>query len=196
MFERFTDQAREVIVQAQAQARRLGHGYIGCEHLLLSVASTDSEAGKALRELGVTPEAVESAAVGILSGGQPVLDRDALAAFGIDLDAVQERVEAAFGPGALTRPVSPSGRRRGWRRRRCESGPPIGGIPFTPWAKKCLADALREMTVRHDAVVGVEHIALALTVMTEGMAPRIFSRLGVSTARARAEILDRYRAAG
>jgi len=53
-------------------------------------------------------------------GGGPVLDRDALAVLGIDLDVVTERVEAAFGPGALTRP---SRRRRRWRRNRCEQRP-------------------------------------------------------------------------
>src|SRR5262249_14528436 len=141
MFERFTGQAREVVVRAQAQARRLGHGYIGCEHLLLSVVGTDSPAGDVLRSLGLTPEAVESAMRSILSGGGPVLDREALAAVGIDLDVVRERVEAAFGPGALTRPPQRQRRRlrRGWRRqRRCRTGAPSGHIPFTPRAKKCL----------------------------------------------------------
>ncbi len=35
MFERFTDSAREAVVQAQVEARGLGHRYIGTEHLLL-----------------------------------------------------------------------------------------------------------------------------------------------------------------
>jgi Clp amino terminal domain, pathogenicity island component len=38
MFERFTDSARQVVVRAQEDARRLGHNYIGCEHLLLAAA--------------------------------------------------------------------------------------------------------------------------------------------------------------
>ena len=45
MFERFTDTARHVVVQAQDDARRLGHGYIGCEHLLLAAAA-DRRAGR------------------------------------------------------------------------------------------------------------------------------------------------------
>ena len=45
MFERFTDGARQVVVQAQSQARQLGHGFIGCEHLLLALVSLD-EAGR------------------------------------------------------------------------------------------------------------------------------------------------------
>ena len=39
MFERFTDTARHVIVQAQDDARGLGHNDIGCEHLLLAAAA-------------------------------------------------------------------------------------------------------------------------------------------------------------
>ena len=39
MFERFTGTARHVVVQAQEDARRLGHNYIGCEHLLLAAAA-------------------------------------------------------------------------------------------------------------------------------------------------------------
>jgi ATP-dependent Clp protease ATP-binding subunit ClpA len=198
MFERFTGQAREVVVQAQAHARRLGHGYIGCEHLLLSVVGTDSPAGDVLRSLGLTPEAVESAMRSILSGGRgPVLDREALAAVGIDLDAVRERVEAAFGPGALTRPPQRHRRlRRGWRRQRgCSTAAPGGHIPFTPRAKKCLQGSLRESVTCGDAYIGVEHLALALTAMTDGLAPRVFSRIGISAAQARAAIVSRYRRA-
>ena len=39
MFERFTDGARQAVVRAQEEARRLGHSYIGCEHLLLAAAA-------------------------------------------------------------------------------------------------------------------------------------------------------------
>lgn len=37
MFEQFTDRARRVVVQAQDEARRLGHRSIGSEDLLLSL---------------------------------------------------------------------------------------------------------------------------------------------------------------
>ena len=37
MFERFTERARQVVVLAQDEARRLGHDYIGTEHLLLGL---------------------------------------------------------------------------------------------------------------------------------------------------------------
>ena len=37
MFERFTERARQVVVQAQDEARSLRHNYIGTEHLLLGL---------------------------------------------------------------------------------------------------------------------------------------------------------------
>src|SRR5260221_12243309 len=37
MFERFTSQARHVVVLAQDEARRLQHNYIGTEHVLLGL---------------------------------------------------------------------------------------------------------------------------------------------------------------
>ena len=37
MFERFTERSRQVVVLAQDEARRLKHGYIGTEHILLGL---------------------------------------------------------------------------------------------------------------------------------------------------------------
>jgi ATP-dependent Clp protease ATP-binding subunit ClpA len=60
MFERFTDTARHVVTQAQKDARRLGHHYIGCEHLLLAAAATGEPASTVLRDHGVTPGRIEA----------------------------------------------------------------------------------------------------------------------------------------
>ena len=59
MLERFPDDARAVLVQAQRHARRLGHRYIGCEHLLLALVGVDQPASAVLRERGLTPDRVE-----------------------------------------------------------------------------------------------------------------------------------------
>jgi len=218
MFERFTGQARTVVIQAQDHARRLGHNYIGCEHLLLAAASTAEPASAVLREHGVTPQAVETQIVRLIGLGQAArrlgsLDREALAAIGIDLDVVQARIEAAFGPGALTRVPSASQRGRGcrrrptagllrhWRRRArqaaaSDAGPaPAGHLPFTPRAKKSLELSLREAKMRHDNYIGVEHLTLALAGMNDGTVPPILSALGTSQATLRAAIFDRYRQA-
>ncbi len=123
MFERFTDTARHVVAQAQEDARRLGHNYIGCEHLLLAAAATAEPASTVLRDQGVTPERVEAEILRTAGRGQPAvplggLDAEALASIGIDLDVVRARIEAAFGPDALTRALPAAGQRRrpAWRK--------------------------------------------------------------------------------
>src|SRR5580698_6199401 len=57
MFERFTDRARTVVVLAQDEARRLDHGYIGTEHLLLGlIREGEGVAARALEALGLRPD--------------------------------------------------------------------------------------------------------------------------------------------
>jgi len=155
MFERFTDGARHVVVQAQHDARRLGHHYIGCEHLLLAAAGASEPASAVLRDQGVTPERVEAEILRTVGRGAAAgpadplrgLDREALAAIGIDLDVVRARLEAAFGPDALDRAVLAQkrgaqacrrSRRPAWRkgpvaelmrRRRARRGAPPGPGP-------------------------------------------------------------------
>jgi ATP-dependent Clp protease ATP-binding subunit ClpA len=192
MFERFTDPAREVVVEAQAQARRLGHNYIGCEHLLLAVAASDTAAGDVLRGLSATPDAIESAALRLLGGPSVAIDSEALAVFGIDLGAVRDRVETVFGLDALNRAPR---RRHRWRGRHCDTGPSTGHIPFSIRAKKCLQLA-GEASDWGDRQIGAEHIALALTSMIDGLAPRILTQLGIAATQAHTAILDRYRRAG
>jgi Clp amino terminal domain, pathogenicity island component len=149
MFERFTDTARHVVVQAQADARRLGHNYIGCEHLLLAVAAVGEPASAVLRDHGVTPDRVEAEILRTIGRGQTAdplggLDRQALAFIGIDVDVVRARIEEAFGPDALTRavPAACRSRRPAWgkgplaeltrrrrRRRARRNAPPPAGPP-------------------------------------------------------------------
>jgi hypothetical protein len=121
MFERFTETARHVVVQAQDDARRLGHSYIGCEHLLLAAAATGEPASAVLGDQGVTPELIEAEILRTIGRGQTAdplggIDRQALAFIGIDLDVVRSRIEAAFGPDALTPalPAACRSRRPAW----------------------------------------------------------------------------------
>ena len=60
MFERFTDRARRVVVQAQEEARSLDHDYVGTEHLLLGLIheSVGGVAAKTLESLGIGLEQV------------------------------------------------------------------------------------------------------------------------------------------
>jgi ATP-dependent Clp protease ATP-binding subunit ClpC len=59
MFERFTDRARRVVVNAQEEARRLEHSYVGPEHLLLGlIREGGGLAIRALGALGIEPDQV------------------------------------------------------------------------------------------------------------------------------------------
>ncbi len=59
MFERFTNQARRVVVLAQEESRSLNHNYIGTEHLVLGLLREGRGTGaRALESLDVTLEAV------------------------------------------------------------------------------------------------------------------------------------------
>jgi len=70
MFERFTDQARRAVVLAQEEARMLGHGYIGTEHILLGLLSEgESIAARALGSLEITLEAAREQVSEIIGEG-------------------------------------------------------------------------------------------------------------------------------
>ena len=59
MFERFTDQARSVLVLAQEEARLLNHSFIGTEHILLGlIQQGDGIGARALESLDITLDAV------------------------------------------------------------------------------------------------------------------------------------------
>lgn len=58
MFERFSDQARQAVVRAQAEARALRASQIGTEHVLLGLAEEGGVAAEALEALGVSPHTV------------------------------------------------------------------------------------------------------------------------------------------
>lgn len=71
MFNRFTDRARKVLILAQQEAARYGHGYIGTEHLLLGLLREgEGVAAKALNSLGLQVEAVQMQVESILGKGQ------------------------------------------------------------------------------------------------------------------------------
>ncbi|MDQ1427768.1 MAG: ATP-dependent Clp protease ATP-binding subunit ClpC [Acidimicrobiaceae bacterium] len=54
MFERFADEARRATALASEEARRLGHDFIGTEHLLLGLLAAEGSASAVLGELEVT----------------------------------------------------------------------------------------------------------------------------------------------
>jgi ATP-dependent Clp protease ATP-binding subunit ClpA len=71
MFERFSGQARHVVVSAQEEARDLDHNYIGTEHLLLGLLVTsDSLASVSLNALGYTRDDVRASVEALVGRGK------------------------------------------------------------------------------------------------------------------------------
>jgi ATP-dependent Clp protease ATP-binding subunit ClpA len=188
MFERFSNEARLVVVGAQDEARQLGHRYIGTEHVLLALL--DPGAGIAFSVLsaaGMTRSQAQADIASLLRNEAQLgeADADALGAIGIDLDAVRAKVEEAFGPGALD-PEPPPPRRGLFGRRPAK---PSGHIPFTRRSKKVLELSLREALLLRHNYIGTEHILLGILREGEGLAARLIHDAGVSFDDLRRQVL-------
>jgi ATP-dependent Clp protease ATP-binding subunit ClpA len=208
MFERFTSEARNVVVGAQEQARALEHRFIGTEHLLLSMLANDDTAARLLRERGVTVESARAMIERYVGGVPPRLtpsDADALRAIGIDIDEVRRRLEENFGPNPLAAPPQEPVRRRfGLRRTRRQpdggqgggqpGGPGITGhIPFSPRAKKVLELSLREALRLKHRSIGTEHVLLGLIREGEGLAALVLAEAKVDLADLRRAVENSFR---
>ncbi|WP_062346737.1 Clp protease N-terminal domain-containing protein [Herbidospora yilanensis] len=184
MFERFTDDARRVVSAAQVEARRLNHPRIGTEHLLLAMLQ-DPESLAARVLTGLDHGGAEARLRDILNqpGGRRghELDAELLSTIGIDLDAIREKVEEAFGPGALDR--EPVRDHRGLLR----SG---RHIPFGPRAKKTLELSLREaIALKHKAITD-GHVLLGVIREGGGLAMQIITEAGISPTRVREALVQ------
>ncbi|HHY14596.1 MAG TPA: ATP-dependent Clp protease ATP-binding subunit, partial [Firmicutes bacterium] len=73
MFGRFTERAQRVIVLSQEEARRLGHGVVGTEHLLLGLIAEGSDvAARSLLSMGISIDQVRDEIERMIGrGGQP-----------------------------------------------------------------------------------------------------------------------------
>lgn len=138
MFERFSRDARAVVVAAQEAARSAHDPQIGAIHLLIGLSDDDRSTGMLLAEHHLGRESLRRWVREHRRGG---LDASALSALGFDLDAIRTSVESTFGRGALDDDPPATGRWP-WRRRSR-----INHLPFSPGAKKSLELSLRE-TIR------------------------------------------------
>jgi ATP-dependent Clp protease ATP-binding subunit ClpA len=185
MFERFSAEAREVVVLARQEAAELNHGYIGCEHLLLALADGEGTlASGALATFGLRPRDLRERVLRLVGPGDAMLDEDALASVGIDLDAVRRATEASFGPGALDQGKAQR-RGRGIVQR----------LPFTQRAKKSLELALRTAVKDHAAEISTGHVLLGVIDQRDNAALRVLKAAGVETRALRQELTRRMAAA-
>jgi ATP-dependent Clp protease ATP-binding subunit ClpA len=201
MFERFTQAARDIVIQAQSEARDLRHPFVGTEHLLLAMISNgDDPIPAALRDSGADPAALRQAIIARVgsspASAEPLPDPDAddaaaLKSIGIDLDAVRRAIEDTFGPGALClpRPVGP--KRRGVLRRFSGGGHVFSGgghVPFSRRAKKVLELSLREAIRLKHTFIAPEHLMLGILREGQGLAALVLADAGTDVAKLRDDL--------
>ena len=195
MTRNFTEDANAIVVQDYEHAVRLGHPRLGGEHLLLALAAASQPAGAVLREHGVTPERAEAEIVRLSGGGLfGDLDRDALAAVGVDLDAVRATTEASFGQAALSHAARAAHPLRRWYdpRRTSFVGRDGAILPLGPGTGQALEHARREAQARHASQpADVNDLALGILANTEGLVPPVLSELGISAPALSTAIQDR-----
>ncbi len=179
MFERFTTGARRTVEQAQQVARDLGDPRITPAHLVVALAGVDDPAARALAEHGATREAL------LDRFGTDDLDAGALAALGIDLDAVRRQADTVFGAGALDRADrrGPGGRRS------------PGHLPFSRDAKKTLEVSLREAIRLGHRRIEAGHVLLAVVRLDDSDGHALLRRCGVDPAALAADVTARLGAA-
>ncbi len=72
MFNKFSKRAAQVFVNAQDEARALGHSYVGTEHLLLGIMkSANGEAYNILREHGIDYPSLRQEIISVVGAGIP-----------------------------------------------------------------------------------------------------------------------------
>jgi hypothetical protein len=121
-------QARRVLDLARDEADRLGHRYLGPEHLVLGMLRLgDRGASRVLRAHGVELAAARAelgrmAGRGLVPGSRPS-DGELLGSLGIDLEAIRRTTEQAYGGQALDWAIREATRARGRG---------VGRVPRTP----------------------------------------------------------------
>ena len=160
MFERFTDDARRVIVLAQEEGRLLNHNYIGTEHILLGL----------LREGGDPPRTTRAG--------------EALASLHVSLSAVREQVREFIGVGASAPeghiPFTPRAKRvlEGSLRETSKRGQSRVGPEHLLLGLVRVGDGVA-ITVLHELGVEVDQVRTAVDRVLDGRHPSVASPSGL-----------------
>lgn len=175
MFERFTKEARSVVMVAVEEASALGHDSVGTQHVLLGLLGRDTGVGfEILHGAGLEADRLRDVVRRRTPGDGVLTDEDAesLRAVGIDLDVVLGRLKESFGPDSLPR-----------------AQPRRGHLRWSRSAKKTLQVALREAIWLKSKTIGSEHILLGLLRCDDSDVNAVLAELGVKPDDLRTAIL-------
>ena len=206
MFERFTHDARAVVVSTQDVCRRLGVDEVRPVHLLLALTEEGSGVADLLAAHGITADAVNGAlGAPRPAPREPLGDDDAAAlrSLGIDLDAIRDAVDRQFGEGALDGALAESAAgdladdepRDDLDDDRSERGRfGLGGhVRFSRGAKKVLELAVREAIRSRSGEIRTEHIALGLLRTDDDAVRLVLTAVGADPRAVRADLEGRGR---
>jgi hypothetical protein len=195
--DRFTEHVRRVFDLAKHEADRLGHRYVGPEHLVLALLRDgSSDAAWILRTHGVHLESARAALGrlverGLVPGPRPS-DAQLLGTLGIDLEAIGHDLEQAFGVQALQHATREATRaRRGGVGRVPRT--PLCGPPFLTTPATYLASQQAE-ALGHGAV-GPELLLLGVVEDARTPWPRCMSNPWVRQLHASVGLPEGYRGA-
>jgi ATP-dependent Clp protease ATP-binding subunit ClpA len=194
VFDRCDADTRIVIDTAIAEARALGHNYVGTEHLLVAlVQHRDLLPPRVGRLLPTEAQAVRAALKAELDGPPP-RDELLLASLGIDLEGVRAAVRRTFGADALERLARRPVRQpwQPWRRPRRQCMSILARatqLSLTPRVKRMMERALSGATRR--GLPAIDPCALLLGMVDEefALSNRLLQDLGVPPDELRAAIL-------
>jgi hypothetical protein len=172
----------KLIADARAFAVMLRHPGVGTEHLLMALASS-GPAGEPLRHAGLTVQRIVRAADDLRDGDAlDRLDGRALAAVGIDVEAVRAALQRSFGTGTLPPTAAPNRWRRLFRRPLHRRRPAL---------TRRAADALTAAVVASDRAPDAIAVALAVLDQHGGPVPLLLDRLEVDRQRLRTDLARR-----
>jgi ATP-dependent Clp protease ATP-binding subunit ClpA len=97
MFGRFVRDARYAALEATSVAAGLGSSSVEAEHLLIAIASGNSKAAHALKDVGLEPQELRDA---LVRDFERVLGTVGIDATGVDLDANCRRTKPSWGTSA------------------------------------------------------------------------------------------------
>ncbi len=156
MFECWPQPAQQVMQRADQESDRLGHGYVGCEHVLAALAGFPGPAAAVLARHGLSLGAVRCGLRQLVAQGvlPPPWRNDAylLGSLGVDLAAVRRSMAATFGADALETASRLASRRTGWHG--------LTGKPIL--VKRALQLASTERQRRGHGQLSPEHLLLGV----------------------------------
>jgi ATP-dependent Clp protease ATP-binding subunit ClpA len=190
LFDRCDPDTVAVLDTALADARRLGHSWLGTEHVLLALVQHCDRLPEGVGQL-LPSVAKVRAALDAEIDGPPPPDAELLRTLGIDLDAVRTTVSRTFGSDALDRlahrrvpqPWQP------WRRprRRCVSLL-AGQMSVAPRLKQALEHAANEADRRRRPMIDPAGLLLGMIETEDAMANQLLRHAGVDPHDVRAAL--------